>query len=83
MQKPTIAVQLNGTPTQYPKDDGTMLDVIAVIQNNQITQSFTFDNGMLKVIYTITPDCFWVEKTIYSTYLGMPLSIKACYQHQQ
>ncbi len=79
-QHPRIAVHLDGQPTQYPKKDGTFFAVVAEVNGNTITQHFPFDNGTLKVIYRIDPNQFWVQKAIYSSYLGMPLIVEGTYQ---
>ncbi len=39
---PNIPVYLDGHPTQYPKKDGTSIDVVAKVKDNTITQVFPF-----------------------------------------
>ena len=76
---PSIAVHLDGRPTQYPKKDGTFMEIVAEVKENTILQTFPFANGSLKVIYRLENEQFWVEKSIYSSYLGMPLSVSSTY----
>ena len=78
-EHPSIAVHLDGRPTKYPKKDDTFLEVVAEVKGNTILQTFPFANGSLKVIYRLENDQFWVEKSIYSSYLGMPLSVSSTY----
>ena len=79
-QHPNIAVHLNGDPTQYPKNDGTILSVVAQVDGNSITQIFPFPNGTLTVIYRVDNGQFWVQKSIKSPYLGLPVIAEGTYQ---
>ncbi len=76
---PNIEVHLDGRPTRYPKKDGTYMEVVAEVEGNSIVQFFPFANGNLKVTYRVEKEQFWVEKTIYSSYLGIPLSVNSTY----
>lgn len=80
---PNIEVHLDGRPTRYPKKDGTYMEVVAEVNGNSIVQFFPFANGNLKVIYRVEHSQFWVEKTIYSSYLGIPLSVDSTYEPQR
>lgn len=77
---PNIAVHLDGKPTQYPKKDGTFMDVVATVKDNTITQVFPFTNGTLTVIYKYGNGVFWVEKSIESPYLGLPVVADGSYR---
>jgi hypothetical protein len=79
---PNIPVYLDGRPTQYPKKDGTYIDVIAKVKNNTITQVFPFTNGTLTVIYKYDQGQFWVQKSIESPYLGLPVVAEGTYNAQ-
>ena len=79
---PNIPVYLDGRPTQYPKKDGTYIDVVAKVNTNSITQVFPFPNGTLTVIYKYEQEQFWVQKSIESPYLGLPVVAEATYQIQ-
>lgn len=77
---PNIAVHLDGRPTQYPKKDGTFMEVVASVQQNTITQVFPFTNGTLTVIYKYDNGHFWVQKSIESPYLGLPVVAEGTYR---
>ena len=77
---PNIAVYLDGRPTKYPKKDGTSMEVIAKIKDNTITQVFPFTNGTLTVIYKYERGQFWVQKSINSPYLGLPVVAEGTYK---
>jgi hypothetical protein len=77
---PNISVYLDGRPTRYPKKDGTSIDVIAKVQDDTITQVFPFPNGTLTVIYKYEQDQFWVQKSIESPYLGLPVVAEGTYR---
>ena len=79
---PNIPVYLDGRPTQYPKKDGTSVDVVANVQDNTITQVFPFPNGTLTVVYKYEQGQFWVQKSIESPYLGLPVVAEGTYQLQ-
>ena len=79
---PNIPVYLNGTPTQYPKKDGTFIEVVAKVQSNTITQVFPFPNGILTVVYKYEDGLFWVQKSIESPYLGLPVVGEGTYRPQ-
>ena len=79
---PNIPVYLNGSPTQYPKKDGTFIDVVALVEGNTITQVFPFPNGTLTVVYKYESDLFWVQKSIESEYLGLPVVAEGTYRPQ-
>ena len=77
---PNIPVYLDGRSTQYPKKDGTYIDVVAKVKDNMITQVFPFNNGTLTVIYKYDKGQFWVQKSIESPYLGLPIVAEGTYQ---
>ena len=77
---PNIPVYLDGRPTKYPKKDGTYIDVVATVKDNTITQVFPFPNGTLTVIYKYEHDQFWVQKSIESPYLGLPVVAEGTYR---
>ena len=79
---PNIPVYLDGRPTQYPKKDGTYIDVVATVQGNAITQVFPFPNGTLTVVYKYEQGRFWVQKSIESPYLGLPVVAEGTYETQ-
>ena len=79
---PNIPVYLDGSPTQYPKKDGTSMEVIATVKGNTITQVFPFPNGTLTVIYKYEQEHFWVQKSIESPYLGLPVVAEGTYRIQ-
>ena len=79
---PNIPVYLDGRPTQYPKKDGTYIDVVAKVQGNTITQVFPFPNGTLTVVYKYEQGQFWVQKSIESPYLGLPVVGEGTYKLQ-
>jgi hypothetical protein len=79
-QHPKIAVHLDGRPTLYPKKDGTYMEVVAAVENNSITQVFPFTNGTLTVVYKYERGTFWVQKSIVSPYLGLPVVAEGSYR---
>ena len=79
---PNIPVYLNGQPTQYPKKDGTFIEVVAQVNGNTITQVFPFPNGTLTVVYKYEERLFWVQKSIESPYLGLPVIAEGTYRAQ-
>ena len=79
---PNIPVYLDGRPTQYPKKDGTYIDVVAIVKDHTITQVFPFPNGTLTVVYKYEQGQFWVQKSIESPYLGLPVVAEGTYKLQ-
>ena len=63
-EKPTINIKLDGTPTQYPIEDGTFLEVIANVESDRVVQKFQGENGGLEVLYQFTAGELLVTKTI-------------------
>ena len=79
-QHPNIAVHLNGEPTNYPKNDGSIMSVVAKVDGNNITQVFPFTNGTLTVVYRFDNNLFWVQKSLESPYLGLPVIAEGTYK---
>ena len=81
-ERPTVAVQLNGTPTQYITEKGTM-SVVAEVQNNTITQDFQAKSGGLLIQYAFYDKRLEVTKTLYSPYLRESLTLQTDYLLQE
>jgi hypothetical protein len=80
---PTIAIMLDGTPTQYPNDDGSGFNVIADVQNTKIVQDFQGENGGIVVTYQFSEGKLFVTKTINSGYLGKALTVSFGYEKRE
>lgn len=77
-KRPVIDIKLDGTPTFYPTQNGGFTSV-ADIEPQKIVQKFDAGNGGFSVVYQKTDIGFDVIKTIYSSYLGVPLKVHASY----
>jgi hypothetical protein len=77
--RPTIEIQLDGTPTKYPTKDGGTVEVIAQVTGNTIVQNFEGDSGSLQVRYDFQREKLLVTKTISSGYFGTPLVMQVVY----
>ena len=80
---PTIAIKLDGTPTQYPNDDGSGFNIIADVQNTKIVQDFQGANGGIVVTYQFSEGKLFVTKKINSAYLGKALTVSIGYEKRE
>jgi hypothetical protein len=76
--RPVIDIHLEGKPTHYPTPKGGFSSVAQVDKYN-IIQRFDAENGGFSVTYVRTEQGFDVVKSIYSSYLGVPLEVRASY----
>ena len=77
-KRPVIDIRLDGAPTYYPTNSGGFTSV-AKITPQKIIQSFEAGKGGFSVVYELTDSGFDVIKTIQSSYLGLPLIVRASY----
>jgi hypothetical protein len=76
--RPVIDIHLEGKPTHYPTPNGGFSS-IAEVKEKKIIQRFDADNGGFSVVYIRTEKGLDVVKSIYSSYLGAPLEVRASY----
>lgn len=71
--KPTVTVNLNGTPSSYTNDQGVAYTVTASRSGDQVTATFTGDDASQVTVYNFNDAGLRVQKTINSPYFGEPL----------
>ena|GEM_PF-4097542 len=75
---PNIDLLTDGSPTQYPTKKGNY-PLVAKVTDSRVVQNFDFGKVGFSVTYIKTEKGFDVIKSIYSSYLGAPLDVRASY----
>ena len=79
-QQPNITVMLDGSPSRYPKPDGSFLEVIAKVDGDSITQEFAGSAGALTVSWIFRGEQILVRKQLSSSYFTVPLVLELPYR---
>ena len=79
-QQPMISVMLDGSPSRYPKPDGSFLEVIAKVEGNEVKQEFAGPAGALTVSWVFRGDQILVRKQLSSSYFAVPLVLELPYR---
>ena len=71
---------LDGSPSRYPKPDGSFLEVIAKVDGDSITQEFAGSAGALTVSWIFRGEQILVRKQLSSSYFTVPLVLELPYR---
>ena len=71
--KPTVTVNLNGSPSSYTSDQGDTYTVTASVSGDVVTANFKGAEASQVTVYDFSGGQLSVQKTINSPYFGEPL----------
>ena len=80
--KPTLTLNLGGSPSQFTNAQGQAYTVTASRDGDQVTATFSGPEARQQVIYTFEADSLVVNKTIDSAHFGTPLQWESRYQRR-
>ena len=71
--KPTVTINLDGTPTTYTSSEGETYTVTGSSSGSSVTATFKGADASQSTVYTFSGGSLAVRKTINSPYFGEPL----------
>ncbi len=80
--RPTITLNLGGTPSQFTNAQGQAYTITASRDGDRVTATFSGPEASQEVIYIFGADSLVVDKTINSAHFGTPLQWESRYQHR-